>query len=646
MNRYYPNLFSPLKIKNAVFRNRIIMAPFLPQNADEHGLPSEYGMAYFERRARGGAAQLTVGETSVDKDRSCRKFDGGYNLTKDSYNIREECMMSELTLMMHQHRTIAAIELSHIGLWNDPASIKDHKNPVGPVAFVRPDGVSVDALDETMMNEIADNFAHASLNAKKFGFDSVVIHGGHGWLQSQFLSPLFNTRGDKYGGSLENRARFPVMIVDRVREAIGNDMLIEYRVSAEERVEGGITLEDTIAVLKMMEDKIDIVHVSVGCYQDPVKTRTFPSIYEKLGCNAELSAAIKKAVSVPVAVVGAINTPELAEEIIAEGKADFVVIAKQLLADPDFPDKAAAGRSGDIVPCLRCYRCMGGPGMAPNVICSVNPMVGREAREPFLQKNSPPRRVLVAGGGPAGMKAALTAAESGHYVTLFEASDELGGTIRFSDNDLIKTDLRRFKDYLISQTLKNENIEVRLSTRVSPELVREISPEVVIAAIGARPIAPPIPGLDRPNCLQATQAYAAPEKVGKKVVIIGGGLVGCEYGIHLRNTGRDVTIVEMGPVPAPECGGFPRMALEDQLASGVSLILNTAVTEVNESGVVAGGRQIDADTVICAAGMRALYDEAAAICAEADRSFQIGDCFAARKVSDAIHEGFFAARDI
>ena len=645
MNPYYPLLFTPYRIRNVEYRNRILMAPFLPQNADEAGLPSEYGMAYYERRARGGAAELTVGETPVDLDRACRRHGGYLDLTKDDYTIRESCMMSELTLMMRQHRTVSSIELCHVGQWNSPEYIRGGGNPVGPSAFTRPDGVQVEALTESGMEEIAEHFAHAAVNAQKFGFDAVLIHCGHGWLLSQFLSPLTNTRTDGYGGSLENRMRFPLLVLRRVREAVGPDMVIECRVSAEERKPGGIPLEETIAFLKRAEEYIDLVHVSVGCYQDPVATRTFPSVYEPYGCNAELSAAIKREVSIPVAVVGVINTPEVAEQILEEGKADFVAVCKQLIADPDFPRKAASGRASDIVPCIRCYRCMGQPGRPMNVICSVNPMAAREFRAGNMPRPRERQRVLVAGGGPAGMEAALTAAEQGHEVTLAEASGRLGGNLRFSECDPHKQDLRRYRDYLIRQVERCSGIRLLLNTRADAALVRGLAPDLVIAALGAEPVIPDIPGVEDRRWLSAEEAYLDPDRVGKRVLIVGGGLVGCELAVHLRELGRSATVLEAGPEPAPDCGGFPRMALLKQLEDGIRVRTGIRADRIESGGVRAGSEFLAADTVVLAVGMASRSREAEDLCSAAPRSVRIGDCVRPGKVADAVGQGYFAGMD-
>ena len=646
MNPYYPNLFSAFTIRGHTFKNRILMAPFLPQNGDENGIPSDYGMAYYEERARGGAAQLTIGETPVDFDRASRKNGGFIDLTRDNYLVREVCMISELTAMMHQHGALACIELSHIGLWNMPQTIRDGKNPVGPSAMIRPDGVRVEELDEAQMEEIAAHFAHAAQNAKSFGFDSVMVHGGHGWLQSQFLSPLFNRRKDKYGGSLENRSRFPLMILHAVREAIGDDMILEYRISADELVPGGTGVEDSIAFLQLAEPWIDLIHVSVGCYQDPVNTRTFPSVYEPYGCNAYLAESVKKAVSTPVAVVGAINTPDVAERIIFSGQADFVAIAKQLIADPEFPRKARQGRAEDIVPCIRCYRCMGIPGKSPNVFCSVNPLAGREARAPFLQPKSTGKRVLIVGGGPGGMSAALTAASEGHRVTLCEGSGALGGELRFADHDLHKKDIQKYRDYLIRSVERTKNIEIRLGAFVTGDYLEREKPDACIIAIGADPVHPPIKGVDRPFVLNASDAYGKAAQLGRRVVIVGAGLVGCELAVFLRDQGKKVTVLCSGDSFAPDCVLFSRMALDAQLKNGIRMEYNTRATEITEDAVIAGSYRFPADSVILACGMRARETESKQLAEVIPESARIGDCVCPGRIIDAVHGGYYAALDV
>jgi 2,4-dienoyl-CoA reductase-like NADH-dependent reductase (Old Yellow Enzyme family)/thioredoxin reductase len=647
MDDRYPNLLSPYRIGDRVYKNRILMGPFTPPGAGT-GAPNAMAFGWFETRARGGAAQLTLGETAVDLEFGDRKNGGTVNLFTQDMEAR--MLSRELTMAIQRHGALAAIELCHIGLWNDPCNIKGGQNPLGPSAMVRPDGVAVTELTEEQIDRICDQFADAAESARNLGFDTALIHGGHGWLQAQFLSPAFNHRTDRFGGSLENRARLSLMILDRIRARVGNSILIEYRMSGDELAEGGFHIDEMVEFAKMIDDKVDLIHVSVGQYQDPVRTRTFPSIYQPHGCNRGLSRQIKQAVHSPVAVVGAITDPETAEDIIASGDADFIVMVKQLIADPDYPRKLLEGRRDEIRPCVRCYACMTGfPEIPPNLRCSVNPNATREFLLPGLQPRPGHRRVCVVGGGPAGMQAAITAARNGHEVTLIEQADHLGGTISFTDFDPVKVDLRRLKNHL-AEMVEKSGVHVRLNTTATPELIAELQPERLLVAIGAKPIVPPIPGIERAEPATLVYGHAAACE-GKRVVIIGGGMVGCETAIYLADAGAQVTVLEMADTIAAECVGMPRGALLDRLAASVTCLTGTTCTAVTESGVTAqtkGGAEqcFEADLVLLAAGLRPDRATAEALAAVVPGAVLLGDCKQSARVREAIESATFAAADL
>ncbi len=642
----FEHLLSPLRIRDWVYRNRILMGPFTPPGAGM-GSPNAMGHAWFETHARGGAAEITVGETAVDPAFGDRKQGGTVGLFAGG--LEQAMANRELTMAIQRHGALAAIELSHIGLWNDPENIAGGADPLGPSEWVRPDGVHVRAMTEQQIDDVCERYADAAVRARGLGFDALVVHGGHGWLQAQFLSPMFNRRTDRFGGSLENRARLSRMILERIRARIGGTMLIEYRLSGDELAVGGFHIGEMTEFSRMIADQVDLIHVSAGQYQDPVRTRTFPSIYEPHACNRGLAARIKRAVSTPVAVVGAITAPETAEDIIASGDADFVVMVKQLIADPDYPRKLLEGRRGEIRPCIRCYACMTGfPDMPPNLRCSVNPMATREYLAPGVRPRGGKHRVLVIGGGAAGMQAAVSAAAAGHDVTLVEQNQRLGGTLLFTDHDPVKEDARRLKEHL-KDMLTKTGVQVRLGTRATPELVRRFAPDRLIVAVGAKPVVSPIPGIER--AVPAVQVYGAAGLAGQRVVMIGGGLVGCEAGLYLAEAGADVTVLEMGDTIAPECAGMPRIALLDRMADRLTYRTGLTCTAVTAQAVFGrdaeGGQQeFPADTVVLAAGMCADRVQADALCAAAKVAVPVGDCVRPGRIRGAIESGFFAAADL
>lgn len=643
-NLKYPNLFKPLQVKNTVWRNRLFAAPSMMSFVTEGGRPTEALMGYYREKARGGAAQVTVGDTPVDQEHA-PAFPGMY-LTKANM-----AFFGELACCIQQYGAVATYELNHAGWMGNPAL--SGNAPISSVGFTRGDGVEVMAMDRDMMERVADNYANAARFVKDCGFDGAFIHGGHGWLLAQFLSPMVNTRTDEFGGSPENRARFPRMVVERIREAVGKDFILEYRISGSERDPKGLTLQETIPFVQSIQDKIDLIHVSAGIdTRLDLTLQAHPSIFQPHGCNVDLAAEMKKAVNIPVVTVGAISSPEMAEEILATGKADVVAMGRALMADPELPRKAREGRDDEISPCTRCLHCRGHMDTHKHFSCSVNPRLAREARYPQgLVKAEEKKRVLVVGGGPGGMKAAITAAQRGHDVTLVDEREKLGGQLNFTDYDAIKTDLRRQKDYLAHMTEK-VGVKVRLNTRVDRAFAREMAPDAIVVAAGAKPIVPNIPGLDRANVMGAVETYRETEKVGKTVVMIGGGLVGVETALNLADQGREVTVVEMTDTAAREANRLHAEALRLAIAErGVKIRVSTKCLAVTDDGVEVenpdGSREVlKADTAVYCVGMRAdhgvyqeLYDCAGEV-------YRVGDCVKPGTAREAIFTGYFAGTEI
>jgi len=647
MNTYYPNLFQPIEIRNIRFKNRIISSPnFIPYVTADHYPDAEF-IRYYEDKAKGGAAAVTVpGGACLDVDKV-----GGFGPTFIRLDDHSTTRMVELADAIKNHGAVATFQLAHAGLVAPEGY--DGGTPMGPSAVTRWDGVEVREMTVADMNVYADSFARGAALLKKCGFDMVQIHGGHGWMQSQFLAPEFNKRTDEYGGSLENRARFPIMIIDRIREAIGDDMLIEYRVSGDEFEKEGYTLEDGVAFCKLIQDKVDILHVSAGrdC-TDNGSVITQPTIFLKNGCNVYLAEAVKKAVHIPVLTVGAITTPELAEEIIAEGRADFVAIARGIIADPEFPNKARLGRGDEITPCLRCLNCLTGEHMRNAFHCSVNPSTGHATRfDRYAGKSSNPQRVVVAGGGVAGLKAAITAAERGHSVTLLEKSGSLGGILGFTDHEELKVDLRRYKEYIVNRARKLP-IDIRLWTEATPGSVAALRPDALIVAIGSLPAAPPIPGLLE-HASHVLDFYSEGDSpTGERVVMLGGGLAGCECAVDLAQRGHRLTIVEMQEALAPDANWMQRQGMLVPIEEyGIEVLTSTICTAVEQGRVKVrtaegGERVLEADAVLYALGMKSESVKAAALQDSAPTVINVGDCVRPRQVEQAVYEAYFAAVDL
>ncbi|MBW1913052.1 MAG: FAD-dependent oxidoreductase, partial [Deltaproteobacteria bacterium] len=385
----------------------------------------------------------------------------------------------------------------------------------------------------------------AAFRLKRAGFDMTMLHGGHGWLLAQFLSPFSNKRTDAYGGSLENRARFPLKVIERIREQCGPSFAIDYRMSGDELVHGGLTREEAVQFAKLIEDKVDCIHVSAGMMAEPATIPYFhPPTYLPHGPNVHLAENIRNAVNIPVTCVGAITDPEMAERILIEGKADLVAMARALIADPELPSKSYNGKRKEIIPCTRCLDCLGRVAVFLPIRCAVNPVVGRETECGEIRLAIQKRKVLIVGGGPAGMEAGIVAALRGHQVTLYEKEEQLGGNLALAAIPPFKEDMKRFLDYLVGRV--NElPIDVKAATEATAETVKAESPDVIVVAAGAVPLIPDIPGANSPNTVWSGDILAGKVQPGEDIIVAGGGLVGCEIALFLAQQGKKVSIIEM-----------------------------------------------------------------------------------------------------
>ena len=644
----YPHMFSPITIGGITFKNRVWSAPagtHLLAGLEEY--PNEDVIAYYANKAKGGSACITFSAQNMDIYRQGDDVHAHENI----FPQKNHRMWRRLTDAVHYYGARISLELL--------AFEYHRKNEQGELVSytVNGHGPQYPKLTEKVMREIAAEYADAAEAALDCGFDMILIHSGHGLVLSQMLSPKFNTRRDEFGGSLENRAKFPMMILDAIRARVGRKLLIEYRISGSELAgESGFTTKDCIAYLKMIQDKIDIAHISCGSFYSETEHIMHPNNFLPAGCNAYLAREIKESgeIKIPILTLGAFQRPELIEETLATGGADLVAMARGTIADAAVPQKALTGREDEIIPCIRCFHCLD-YGRNTAFACSVNPTVGREFKLKLLEEAPEgEKKVVVVGGGPAGMEAAIVAAQRGHQVTLFEKTDRLGGKLLFSRQVEFKKVLENFMDYQIHMVEKL-GVDVRLGTEATPELVESMAPDAVIAAVGADPIIPRIPGVDLDKVITAEEAYDRGLKggpLGDTIAVLGGGLVGCETALYLAMyLKKQVVLVEMSRAVAQEDYSIPRQALVEHMDQYIDYYVGVKCTAITEEGMVVGDNYgntalLPCDTVVLAAGMRARGEDAERFRGKSLFYERVGDCLVAKNVRGATRSAYDAASRI
>jgi len=651
----FPALFSPLQVGRHRLKNRIMTAPMGSGGLDSRGYMSMETIAQYEILAKGGAGLVTIGESLVDSETGNNH--GSVLRLDDAGSIPG---IHKCTDAIHRWGAKASIELVHPGQRADPAYNADHVvyGPTGGREHYGDGFNEVVEMDQALIDRVVNRFAEAASMAEAAGCDGVMVHAGHGWLLSQFLAPATNHRTDAYGGSLENRARISIEVAKAIREMCGPGLFIDFRISGDDLMEGGFTLEEACRFAAMLEEAgVDMVHVSAATFHDRAAgIRMFPSTFHERGVNAYLAEAVRACVSIPVVAVGGLNDPAMMDALIADEKADGVALARALVADPMLPEKARLGRESDIAYCTRCNNCLS-VGYVPYVKynvgvsrCSVNPWHGLDFER---LHNSPPSgdgnlKVLVIGGGPAGLMAALGAAECGHEVILAEASDKLGGMLNIASKPAFKADIGRFVDTMSSRIIEYKNIKVLLSTVMTPEKAKGLGADAIIACLGAKPIVPDIAGLESANVFWASKEHAAISK--GPVAVIGGGQAGAEEAINLARAGIHVTVIEQADKLAADATYLHWLAIAkevERLSGLIDLKLGYKATEITASGVLctnAEGHFLEAEaaSVLIACGMQARSEEAIAYEGAADIVITAGDVNTPSQMADAVLQGYFA----
>ncbi len=649
MKRKFPNLCRPIKIGNVYFRNRMFGAPMGGTDITADCTVGPKSTAFYELRAKGGAANVTVSELVVHP-----KTEASHMYHLDLQTVGSLASFTYTADAIRRHGAIPSVELSHSGQYAGTYLVdKDKKEGLsqwGPSAGVRPDGREVKELTEELIQEIVNAYGEKAALAKKAGFEMVMVHGGHGWLINQFLSPYFNKRTDKYGGALENRVRFAQEVLDSVRKAVGPGFPIEFRMSGSELFEGGYDLSEGVKIAKLLEDKIDLLHVSAGTYQRGFGI-THPSMFLPHGPNVYLAEEIKKHVKIPVATIGALNDPAMMEEIIASGKADVVEMARALLADPELPKKVMMNKEDHIIQCLRCFTCMAERAVTSTRRCTVNPLIGREMDGMEILPAAVKKKVLIAGAGPGGLQAAYTAARRGHEVILCDKNDQVGGILIGEQAIPFKCEM-----YLLGVTLgklaEEAGVTIRLNTVVDKTYAEKEGADAVIIAVGSEAIIPPIPGLDGENVIMVTDYHRKKDLIKDSVVVMGGGLAGAEIAVHFAREGKDVKLIEMNSELAPDANIRHRpLLLQEIEKSGIKVYTKHKGIQVLADGVLCmdeSGNEsmVPGETVICALGQKPKRDVVEELIDTAPVVAAIGDCAKVSNITAAIYQGHHAALDI
>ena len=636
----FPHLMQPFQMKNLALRNRIVMAPMLSRLCDPDGIVSQKLIDYYAERAKGGVGLIIVEYCYIDEKES-KANQGQLGVYSDQLIAG----LGDLAEAIQEWGAKAILQICHAGRSTSAKFMG--RQPMAPSAMPGYTGEMAREMTLEEIEAVMESFAEGARRAKTAGFDGVELHGTHGYLMAQFLSPYTNRRTDVYG---KDRGLFALQTLERVRAKVGSDYLVGFRMSGEEFIDGGVTLEEAKAFARRLEERgIDYLHVSGGIIE--VGEHFVIPMYFPKGYLLHLAEGIKQAVKIPVVAVGAIHDPSLAEESLKKKRADLIAMGRALIADPELPRKIQSGRPEDIRTCLRCNEgCSSRVRQGKTQRCAVNAEVGRE-RTLRIHPASKPKQVCVIGGGPAGMEAARVLALRRHKVTLIEKENELGGLLRYASVPDFKEELRGFLQYLNTQ-VKKTGVEVLKGRRATLDLVKELHPDAVVLAAGSTMPVPEIPGAQKSSAASALDLLSGKFQPGDRVLVAGGAAMGCEIAAHLASLGKKVVVVEMMGGLALDLENRSRAALLHLLKErGVSTLLNWRLERIEEGRVLLSDRnrnrkEVETDSVILALGLKPNQDLLEPLRKSFPEVQVIGDCLEPRKIYQAIHEGAFAGRII
>lgn len=625
-------LFSPIRIGSLELKNRIALSPMMSGQAGPEHKVTDGHIDWYGARAKGGVGLIITEITSVDPLEP--NVPTRLSLWDESFVPG----FARLVESIHAHETKVFIQLYHSG----------RKAPLEPRFHEIPEEFNIERIQQTVQK-----FSNAARLAKEAGFDGLEIHGAHGYLIAKFMSAYSNKRHDQYGGELASRLRFPLEVIKSVRRAVGRDFPISFRFSGNEHIADGRTIDESVRIARVLEEAgVDCLHISAGTQE--TFWAQIPPYGIPEGVNANDAAAIKQAVNIPVIAVGRIKSPEIAEEILQQGKADMVALGRQLICDPDWPRKVAAGDLDDIRPCIGCTQgCINREKVeGKEAACIYNTAAGREKEAEIIPAKKK-KRVVIVGGGPGGLEAARIAALRGHQVTLFEKAEKLGGRFNLACVPPFKQEFVLAIKWLARQVEKS-GVQVELGREVTPELLAKIKPDVVIIATGATTKVPNIPGINREGVVIADDILAGKVNFSSRVAVLGGGGIGCEVADFIAQRGKQVTIIE----EKPEIGiptGIPMEVTQILLSRlhqyGVRMITRASVKKITSDGILVtidGKDEIlsGIDQIVIAMGGKAINDLSQRLKGKVPELYVIGDAKEPRTTFEATHEGAEVARMI